>query len=335
MSPAAPTLARARRDRLTCSTTPSDFGAGWARSPTARSSCRPARRRRRGGPRSCPWRHRPWRRRRASRPRGREHGDEFGSAARARMRSKTTMPASDGGGGADERGGDPPAADRAAEHDDVAAYRALAPATPAAEASRRATMRWKRPAGGCAGGSASASGCRRVSQAATARAERRVGGKARLGRAALVAGRACRARTRPPGPRARLVQSRPPRHSFKVIRLRLRIVFTVATGRVEPLAQLLAAPAVAIGKQHHAAPIGLELLQAGGELAARRQAVAAGRRDRRDARSARIDLAPRPRRCARCPRRAMSMAAWRAMVVIQAIGEADRSHRNRRRGARS
>ncbi len=44
--------------------------------------------------------------------------------------------------------------------------------------------------------------------------------------------RACPARIRPPGRPARRGQS-PPRHSFKTMRLRLRTVFTVATGRAK------------------------------------------------------------------------------------------------------
>ena len=61
--------------------------------------------------------------------------------------------------------------------------------------------------------------------------ECRIGRETRLGRPALFAGQRAEHVLARQGFLLVVVQSRPPRHSFKVIRLRLRIVFTVATGR--------------------------------------------------------------------------------------------------------
>ena len=89
-------------------------------------------------------------------------------------RSTTTTAGEHRRGGADDRRRDPPAADRAAERDDVAAGLGALDAgcgvdagEDAIEQSGACDRRLRR---------ASASGCRPISQAATARAERRIGG---------------------------------------------------------------------------------------------------------------------------------------------------------------
>ena len=93
------------------------------------------------------------------------------------------------------------------------------------------------------------------------------------------------------------------------------------TGRSNRLGELLPAPAVAIGEQHHAAPVGVELVEASGEAlpADDLRRLSAGSASR-SASSASISSPAAEMRSA--PRRTTSMAAWRAMVVIHAIGEA-------------
>ena len=162
---------------------------------------------------------------------GSQHGDEFG-LRRGPELIDDNHAGEHGCGRADENGRHLPAPHGAAERDDIAAglerqgRRGVDAGEDAIE-QRAVDRRLARRIG------------ERLEADLPGRdgaAERGIGGIAGLGRTTLVGRQACRAHIRPPGRRDRRGQRPPPRHSFSMMRLRLKIVFTVATGRSNRLA---------------------------------------------------------------------------------------------------